>query len=193
MHIRTKDHKWSKKRAHLTERNDIVRDKLEAMQEDWPKVFWRDQQIDYSWVFEYLGSLFRADGAQMPDIKRRCAMAKTRAGTLRHVWAADLPVDLKVRIYISACCSMLVYGSEAWLLNEEAKRCINGSNTYMLSHIAGKTKREEVTMTTTTFNIIDWIRARRLKWVGHILRLKDDRLVKQTLKSSMITGRTAIY
>ena len=27
-----------------------------------------------------------------------------------------------------------------------------------------------------------WIRSRRLKWVGHILRLSDKRLVKQTLK-----------
>ena len=27
-----------------------------------------------------------------------------------------------------------------------------------------------------------WIRDRRLKWVGHILRLDDKRLIKQTLK-----------
>ena len=41
-------------------------------------------------------------------------------------------------------------------------------------------------MTTTTFNILVWIRARRLKWVGHILRLKkrrgEERLIKKTLK-----------
>ena len=36
----------------------------------------------------------------------------------------------------------------------------------------------------TTFNILAWIRARRLKWVGQILRLKDKdkRLIKETLK-----------
>ena len=37
-------------------------------------------------------------------------------------------------------------------------------------------------METTTFNIITWIRARRLRWVGHILRLDNKRLIKQTLK-----------
>ena len=52
----------------------------------------------------------------------------------------------------------------------------------MLSHITGRTKKEEVTTSTTTFNILAWIRSRRLKWTGHILRLGDDRLVKQTLR-----------
>ena len=76
-----------------------------------------------------------------------------------------------------------MWGSEAWILNEEACRCINGANAHMLSHITGKT--EEATESTTTFNILAWIRARRLSWVGHILRLEDGdrpRLIKQTLR-----------
>ena len=109
-------------------------------------------------------------------------MAKARAGTMRHVWSPDLKMDLKVRLYITSCCSMMVYGSEAWLLDEHARRCINGANAYMLSHITGRTKHDEATVAKTTFNIMAWIRARRLKWVGHILRLDDKRLVKQTLK-----------
>ena len=54
----------------------------------------------------------------------------------------------------------------------------------MLSHITGKTKREEATPNSTSFDILSWIRARRLRWVGHILRLrdKDNRMVKETLK-----------
>ena len=56
----------------------------------------------------------------------------------------------------------------------------------MLPHITGKTKREEVKETTTTFNILAWIRARHHKWAGHILRLKKrqgkERLIKETLR-----------
>ena len=56
----------------------------------------------------------------------------------------------------------------------------------MLSHITGKTKREEAKVETTTFNILDWIRASRLKWVGHILCLEKrrgkERLKKDTPK-----------
>ena len=123
------------------------------MQELMPHVKWGDLIVDNCWIFEYLGSCFQPDGDQMPDVERRCAMAKQRAGTLRHVWSSSLKLDLKVRLYIAACCSILVYGSEAWLLNERASRCINGANAYMLSHITDKTKREEATPATSTFNI----------------------------------------
>ena len=76
----------------------------------------------------------------------------------------------------------MVYGSEVWRLDAAACRVINGANAYMLSHITNKTKKEEATPATTTFNILAWIRSRRLKWAGHILRLGDDRIVKQTLR-----------
>lgn len=54
----------------------------------------------------------------------------------------------------------------------------------MLSHITDKSKREKATTDTRTFDIIAWIRVRRLKWVVHILRLKDKdkTLIKETLK-----------
>ena len=54
----------------------------------------------------------------------------------------------------------------------------------MLSHVTGKTKHEEATAATTTFDIIVWIRARRLKWLGQIMRLddKDKRQIKDTLR-----------
>ena len=40
IHIKRKDHDWSKakRRSHLTERRDIKRDKLEARQAKMPKV-----------------------------------------------------------------------------------------------------------------------------------------------------------
>ena len=181
-HIRRKKHRWTKKRANLTERKDIKFDKLKALQDSLPKVKWGDQEVDNCLQFVYLGAIFQTDGDQMPDIISKCARAKQRAGTFRHIWAAKLSIDLKVRLYIAACCSILVYGSEGWRLTKEACKRINGANAYMLSHITGKTKHDEATTATTTFNIIAWIRARRLKWVGHILRLDSGRLIKQTLK-----------
>ena len=75
----------------------------------------------------------------------------------------------------------MTYGSEAWILDKKASKLINGSNAYMLSHITGRSKHEEAS-TDTTFAIIPWIRARRLKWVGHILRLPDSRLISKTVR-----------
>ena len=81
-----------------------------------------------------------------------------------------------------------MYGSEGWLLDDEACRCLNGANAYM--HIRYHTHNRQdkaVTTATTTFDNIVWIRARRLRWVGHIMRMQqncngEERQIKETLK-----------
>ena len=80
-----------------------------------------------------------------------------------------------------------MYGSEGWFLDETACRVINGANACMLSHVTGNTKRCEATTSSTTFNAIAWIRARRLRWVGHIMRMStnsagEPRQIKETLR-----------
>ena len=46
---------------------------------------------------------------------------------------------------------------------------------------------EEASTATTTFDIIDWIRARRLRWTGHIMcmgknSIGEENQIKETLK-----------
>ena len=47
---------------------------MKMAQDKLPKVKWGDEDVDNSWQFPYLGSIFQADGDQMPDIRARCAM-----------------------------------------------------------------------------------------------------------------------
>ena len=77
--------------------------------------------------------------------------------------------------------SILTYGSEAWILNTEVTRAINGANAQMMAVITGSTPRQEASAKTRTFDIIMWIRARRLQWLGHILRMGTDRLLKRAI------------
>ena len=86
------------------------------------------------------------------------AQARTRAGQMRNLWTEDLNLPLKLRLYKSAVCSILVYGSEAWKLDEQTCRMLNGANTTMLTHITGKTRHEEALPDTRTFDIVSWIR-----------------------------------
>ena len=159
----------------------MLKDKLEAQHAALPKVRWDDKEVDNAWQCEYLGSTFQSDGQHLPDVRRRIAMAMQRSGTLRHIWSATtLKLTLKLRLYVSACCSMMCYGSEAWVLDNDTIRALNGANATMLSHITGKSHKQEAGP-DCTFNLLSWIRARRLKWVGHILRMNDNRLIKQTL------------
>ena len=48
-HVRRKKHAWTKRRANLTDRKDIERDKLEAAQQDkLPKVRWGNDDVSNS-------------------------------------------------------------------------------------------------------------------------------------------------
>ena len=139
------------------------------------KAICEGEEIDNVWQFIYLGSRFQADGDQLADIKARIALATSTAGKMRGVWAAKtVPLSLKMRIYKTGVCSRLIYGSEGWKLTARACAMLNGANSRMVSRITGKSAHEEASKRTLTFDVVASIRARRLQWVGHILRTKSD-------------------
>lgn len=57
-------------------------------------------------------------------------------GKMRHLWNDNqLHLKLRLRLYKSSVCSILAYGSEAWILYKGTRRSINGVNTSMVSVI----------------------------------------------------------
>ena len=55
---------------------------------------------------------------------------------------------------------------------------ITGANARCLSHITGKTAHLEASAHTRTYDLVSAIRTRRMRWLGHILRMPNARLVK---------------
>ena len=51
----------------------------------------------------------------------------------------------------------------------------------MLSVITGKTQHQESSKKWQTFDLVKWVRARWLQWLGHILRMGKERMVKQAI------------
>ena len=60
---------------------------------------------------------------------------------------------------------------------------INSVNSKMLSQITKRSIHEEAKH--PTFNVINHIKARRFEYLGHILRLDNDRTLKSLLIQSM--------
>ena len=131
-----------------------------------------------AFLFKYLGSMFAADGDQEYDIKRRIALATARMGQLRHVFGSDIKFSTKMMVYKTAVCSLLTYGSEAWDLDEQAQAQINGINARLMSRFTGKDAHQEASPKTRTYDLVRAIKQRRMKWLGHLLRLPEERLVK---------------
>ena len=127
--------------------------------------------IDNDYRFKYLGTVFSADAQQSHDIKARVAQAFTRCGKLRHVLDSPrLSVDLKIRLYKAAVCSILTYGCETWRLTPPVIRRLNGANSKMLARFTHKTIPQEARAATCSYDLVRGIRVRRFKWLGHILR-----------------------
>ena len=76
---------------------------------------------------------------------------------------------------MASICSLLTYGSETWCLSDAVCRQLNGANSTMLVRITGRTYRQEANPRTTSFDLVKHIRARRLRWFGHILREESER------------------
>ena len=110
-------------------------------------------------------------------------MATQRFDKMRHLWKnRSLHQNLRLRLYKSCVCSIMTYGSEAWRLTTEVRRRLNGANSRMMSIITGRSQHEEASADTKTFDLVRWIRARRLQWLGHILRMDNGRLVKDAVR-----------
>ena len=119
----------------------------------------------------------------MGPTRRRCALAESRCGELRHVFGSGaIPLKLKLKIYQTAVASLLTYGSEAWSLTERTMAMINGCNARCLSHVTGLSAHAEASPHTRTFDMVGAIRQRRYRWLGHILRMPDERLVKEAIR-----------
>ena len=67
--------------------------------------------------------------------------------------------------------SVLTYGFEAWKLDGRVVGMLGSWNAKRLALITGREIRAE--QAVPTFGLVDWLRARRLQWAGHLLRCKD--------------------
>ena len=106
-----------------------------------------------------------------------------RMGKLTHVFGSKIPFSLKMKVYKCAVCSLFTYGSEAWNLDEVTIAALNGANTRCLSRITARSPHVEASARTRTYDLVRDVRKRRHIWLGHILRMKGDRLLKVAVEA----------
>ena len=132
-----------------------------------------NEEIEIVNDFKYLGSLV---ASSEKDIKCRKGQAWGAFWKMEKLWKSSI-VDIrtKIRIFQASVISILLYGSETWLipkylmdsLDSFATSCYRIMlNIKRIDHVTNV----EIYKRTNQLPLSDKIKRRQLTWVGHILR-----------------------
>ena len=147
---------------------------------EMPKVSIEGVELENVLSFDYLGCQVRGDGDDSADMYHRMHIAIERFNGLNRIWGDNrLPQCVKLDLYIKSVCAVFAHGSEAWTLEPPIRRAVNGFNSRCLHRITGRSYQQEAS--DPTFDIIKALRQRRLRYLGHIMRMPENRLVRQTV------------
>ena len=86
---------------------------------------------------------------------------------------------MKIHLYASAVCFTFTHACDSWDLTPAVCKKINGFNSRCLHIITGKHWKD--TATNPVYNLLLAVRKRRLRFLGHVLRMDKDRLLRRTL------------
>ena len=120
--------------------------------------------------FKYLGSWI--DSTEK-DIKTRKAQAWQALNKMTNIWESGMSRGLKIRFFLAAIESILLYGCESWTVTTKIERSLNGTYTRMLRKVLN------VQWWTHTTNAALYgdlppvgskIAARRMQLAGHCYR-----------------------
>lgn len=157
-----------------------IRYKRSELEAQKSKVVCGEASLASVFEFSYLGCGFQADGDPRHAAEVRMAQARARFGELHHLWGAGaLGLRLKIRLFAAAVCSMLAHGSEAWILSEGLCKSLRHWCACCLTIITGRSVRDE--SVRPSFDLVRRLRARRLKWLGGILRMDDSRILHRVV------------
>ena len=145
-----------------------------------PPLVMEGESLETVYEFNYLGCRFTSDGDDAAVMRHHMAIAGERSHGLDYLWHDNrLPRSLKLRLYAASVCSTLTHGSEAWMLMPRALATLNGFNSRQLHRITGRSYREEAT--NLSYDPLTAVRTRRHHWLGHILQMSADRLVRRAV------------
>jgi hypothetical protein len=103
-----------------------------------------------------------------------------------------LSKKLKIKVYRTIILSVVLYGCKTWSLTLREERRLRVFEIRVLKRVFGP-KRDEVTGEWRKLhneelndlyslpNIVRMVKSRRMRWVGHVARMGDDRGVHRVL------------
>ena len=124
--------------------------------------------------FEYLGSWINNTER---DMKIRIAKAWSALNKMDVVWKSTLNRDIKISFFRATVESVLLYGAESWTLTKTLQTRLNGTYTRLLRSALGISWKQHKTNKELYGElplVSDTLKLRRLRFIGHCWRRKDE-------------------
>ena len=127
--------------------------------------------------FKYLGSILTEDGRSTSDIIQRIHIARSNFNTLK-VILTNGRIDKKTRLNLitTYVWSALLYGAESWTINKEMEKRINAAELWFyrrmlkVSWTKHVSNEEILRRVGNPDRLMDVIRDRQLRFLGHVIR-----------------------
>ena len=125
--------------------------------------------------FTYLGSSIQLDGNIEHEIRLRIGRANKGFHMLNPVWRTkSLPRKIKLKVYQACVLSILLYSCETWPLKKSDLSSLTSFDLRCRKRIQGPA--------APSSDIPNIIRKRRLKWLGHVLRMEESDIPNAALE-----------
>ena len=146
--------------------------------------------------FKYLGSIISNDGSLDKEINSRICKASQALGRLRVrvLNEHNIRLPTKLKVYKSVVLTSLLYGCESWTLYRRHLKQLESFHMRSLRSILNirwqdKVTNIEVLDRAGSISIEAMILKTQLRWVGHVIRMDDQRLPKHLLFGELCSGR----
>ena len=150
-------------------------------------------EIEHVAKFRYLGSMQTSDQSVRAEVSNRLASAANAWLKLAkvHVWDADcISRGIKCTLYKVVAQSTLLYASETWAFPKQQVHRLEDFQMKCLRKICkislkDKIRNDYVLGWCNVARVANVVSHRRLRWLGHLARMPNERLPKKVLLGHM--------
>jgi hypothetical protein len=162
-----------------------------------PSVILDGEQVEVVQKFTCLGSVFTSDNTLDAEISHRmCRAGATFAALRKTVWHdRHISLTTKMKIFDSLVVSALLYGAESWVLTQAQNHKLEVFYNNCLRALCGVSMFDHVSVQSLLVrcrcrSVAVNLRELRLRWLGHVGRMDDDRIPKCMLFGATVGKRS---
>ena len=145
-------------------------------------------------TFTYLGTEFYRKPDMTREIQSRIMAGNRSIYAFRNIMNRNSSRGLKLRVYKTIIRPIVIFASETWTLGINTQKMLKIWERKVLRKIYGGKKTEDGWERRTNNelaelyhepNIVAIVKGQRLRWFGHVMRMKEERVPKKILESGI--------